>query len=83
MFVPMLLVPIGYFLRIDCGNIDDVIAEQYGIKCNRDGTYEKLDNFNNGEPMDAEDEKKDGKNESATELVATKNPEPDMKVEDA
>ena len=52
MFVPMLLIPIGYFKRIDCTPIDDIIAQQYGIKCERDGTYIKLDNFNNGEPME-------------------------------
>ena len=78
MFVPMLIIPIGYFKRIDCGNVDDMIAEQYGIKCNRDGTYEKLDNFNNGEPMgEDEDEKGNKQSESATELVG-KNTESEM-----
>ena len=76
MFIPMLIVPIGYFFRIECPNIDDIIAEQYGIKCNRDGSFDKLDNYNNGEPMgdqdtgnaeDAKDQK--AKEDDVTELA--------------
>lgn len=51
MFIPMLIVPIGYFFRIESETIDDMIAEQYGIRCGRDGKYTTLPNFNNGEPM--------------------------------
>jgi len=41
MFIPMLMVPIGFFLRLPCVNIEDVVLQQYGVKVNKDGTYDK------------------------------------------
>jgi hypothetical protein len=58
MFVPLIIIPVGYFKRLDCQTVDEIIAEQYGIKVERDGTYVKLDNFNDGQPMENYDDAK-------------------------
>ena len=69
MFIPMLIIPIGYFVRIECEDIDSVIAKQYGIKVERDGSYVTLDNFNNGEPMGTNLKDADANNASNVQMV--------------
>ena len=90
----MLIVPIGYFFRIESETIDDMIAEQYGIRCGRDGKYTTLPNFNNGEPMkkdlggNVEDEKHEFQNkgekkaEGETEMAVAEAKAPAINAEE-